>query len=234
MDSNKNKKIFSLNLDELNITEPIRFNYDRQSFDLEEKDLPEGDILSINIELIDILSLEQKIKDKQKKFEFNLDTIFNACHGTQAKNVESILNNGWKVGGGNVYGSGVYFGLINKKKKQIKTPIVGQSYNSETLADSYARNEGALILSQVDWGNKLDWNKQEIRNEFNKNKIKGFSHGDLITEWALQNNYDSLQSGEIGVMLQHQFKNTKKYWNTNKIRIKAIYYTKTKKVELIN
>ncbi|UCH92835.1 MAG: hypothetical protein JSV88_21405 [Candidatus Aminicenantes bacterium] len=198
----------------------------------------------VNFNLNELIEIENQWKSKRKKFDFDFESYLQfSFHGTSSmQNVKSIIKEGWKVGSGNAYGSGIYFGFApgsrnkNKNQGKSKIPVPGLSYKSGTIADSFAGYSGALIIAEVDWGNFANWENQKVQEKYynwcskGKNKYGG---GDAITEWCLSNGYDSVKcpKGGFGVMLQHRYSITKKFWKTDKIRICYVYSLRDKKVE---
>lgn len=191
----------------------------------------------VNFDLKELLAFEKEWKVKRKKFDFDDDLPSFSFHGTSDKgNVESICRDGWRVGDGNGLGSGIYFGFEperggrkkNGNKRNI--PVPGLPFSSNTLADHYMGGEGALILAEVDWGNFANWDDMNVHHAFNdwfqKNGTTFANNGgDCITGWGLANGYRSVKSpnGGYGVMLQHRFNITQKYWKTEHIRICYVY-----------
>jgi hypothetical protein len=204
-------------------------------------ELEEMKFASISIDLKELAAIEKEWKSHRKKFDFFRDYSPFNFHGTPSKqNVKSILREGWKVGNGNALGSGIYFGFIpgTKKGDKNKVPVPGLDYKSKTAADGYASYSGALIIAEVDWGNFANWEDSTVSQDFSNwcagNKTR-FSGGDALTEWGLTNGYGSVKcpSSGYGVMLQHRYEITKKFWKTDKIRVCYVYSVGDKKVENI-
>lgn len=172
-------------------------------------------IPSIKIDASELRHLEQEIQNARIKLDWSTKYQINTFHGTgSSANADSIIKNGWKVGHGAAWGYGIYFGFIpeNNKTKSIKMPLSGKSFNSGTAADSYSGGaDGALILSNVDWGTYL-----------NMDNNKKVGEGKLDSKKSPRNG--------IGVMLHNDMKN---YWRPDKIRILGVYYKKSKKLKII-
>lgn len=205
------------------------------SWDMEDLTFP-----VVNFNMKELTAFEEMWKAGMKKFDMEPRRRHPfSFHGTRSKeNVKSICKNGWKVGSGNAYGSGIYFGFVSGagKKNKNKIPVPGLPFNSNTAADGYTGGSGALIVAEVDWGNSLDWNTAKVQKEFGawcaKNRSK-YSGGDAVTEFGLSNGYDSVRCPNhgFGVMLQHQYALTKRFWKTDKIRICYVYGVNDKKVD---
>lgn len=211
------------------------------SYEMEDLKFP---IASFNLK--ELIAIEEEWKAGRKTFVLDAEHRYPfSFHGTRNRqNAKSICKYGWKVGNGNGIGSGIYFGFVpvtrKENKAKSKIPVPGfQDYKSNTMADHYTGFSGALLIAEVDWGNYANWEDGKVQQRYSnwcaKKRMKYYS-GDAITEWGISNGYDSVKCPNqgYGVMLQHRYALTKKFWKTDKIRICYVYSLKDKKVEKIN
>ena len=128
-----------------------------------------------------------------------------AYHGTpNQSNVKSILKDGWMVGSGNALGDGIYFVM------DIST------------AKGYSGSNGIYIKCQLQLDRVCHWNSS-IQKQFgiwcrNKNILPDNS---AKTAFLIQNGYDTIQDGNIIVVLAPQYANSTA-WKRKSKRIRII------------
>lgn len=198
---------------------------------------------TIEIDLDELQTLEDQLRKNRKNMDWFDDERPFCYHGTKSvANAESICRDGWRVGSGNALGTGIYFGykVNSKKKNKAHIPVPGKLFSSQTTADGYAWGNGALVITQIDWGKVANLSKPADAQAFqkwkntNRNKLRG-NNGDYITDWALSAGYHSVKqpNSGVGVMLQPRFEYTKKYWKTPRIKICYVYSLSDKKVKTV-
>jgi hypothetical protein len=120
-----------------------------------KKDLPE----------IIRISLNDLVPDQDLS-----NTSTDCFHGTSLKAARNIQNEGFRVGPGNVFGSGVYFAV-----------------GAVSIADSYRKSrQPCIIRARVNWGRVAYFDERKVNR-----KLGGFS-GDKLTSKALSMGYDSI------------------------------------------
>lgn len=156
-----------------------------ETLQIDEKDLPE--ILRITMkDLPDFVRIG--IQDLPP--DRDLTNVTMECyHGTSMEAAKSIKINGFKVGPGNAYGSGIYF-----------------SVGGMSIAQGYLKGTPCIIKAQVDWGSVA------YLDDSKTSSTLGFQGGDAKTDKALSLGYDSFlssskysnQTPAIGVVLGKQ------------------------------
>lgn len=244
-----NRQSWELNPEDLETPKTINIEiYELETLSAPSVDYGMEDLVFpvVSFDLKELEAFEKEARSRRKTLVIDDDGQLRInFHGTRdRKNIQSICRDGWRVGDGNGLGSGIYFGFQpqrpgqKKKTNTSQIPVPGLPYKSQTLADHYVGNNGALILAEVNWGNFANWDRKDVHQDFknwcgkNKGKFK-YNNGDYMTEWGLARGYRSIKSpnGGYGVMLQHRYNITKKYWKTNHIRIYCVYTPNDKKME---
>lgn len=144
-----------------------------------------------------VASKAQNYKDQSK------EKII-AYHGTPfEENAKSIIRDGWKIGGGNAHGDGIYF----------STDV--------NVAKSYSGSNGIILKCLITPVKCAYWG-QKFQNNFlswcQKRKIP--ADNSAKTAFLLQNGFRTLMAGNIVVVLMPQYANQaawKKKINTIKI-----------------
>ena len=144
----------------------------------------------------------------KNNFHQSLTRQILAYHGTPRKeNVKSILNDGWMVGGGNNFGDGIYLA------KDLNT------------AKSYAGSSGVYIKCLVALGKSCNWNSIVRKHYSDWCKQKGVQQDNsAITAFLIKRGINTLQNGNIVVVLSPQYKNASAWKCKNhRIRILSVH-----------
>lgn len=129
-------------------------------------------------------------------------------HGTPSvENARSIARNGWMVGSGNVLGDGIYFA------RNLST------------ARSYASSGGVYLKCAVKLGRTCTWdaNMQQRFQQWCR-RTGASQDRSAQTSFLLKNGYDTIQNGEVIVVLAPQYANpTAHKRKDRRIRILSIH-----------
>ena len=131
-----------------------------------------------------------------------------AYHGTPStENARSILRDGWMVGSGNVLGDGVYLA------KDLAT------------AKSYAGSNGVYLRCLVRLGRSCRWDSatQTRFNTWCRARAVQVDHS-AKTAYLLRRGFDTVQSGNVIVVLAPQYANPTAWKRRNhRVRILGVH-----------
>lgn len=131
-----------------------------------------------------------------------------AYHGTPSlENARSIVRNGWMVGSGNALGDGIYFA------KNLST------------AKSYASSGGVYLKCAVKLGRTCTWDANMQRRFQDWCRKTGATQDrSAQTSFLLKNGFDTIQNGEVIVVLAPQYANpTAHKRKDRRIRILSVH-----------
>ncbi len=133
---------------------------------IDEEDLPE--IICINdTDLPEIVRIS--LKDLVPNQDLNQSST-DCFHGTSLQAAKQIQKEGFRVGPGNAFGSGIYFAV-----------------GAVSIAEAYKKSSTPCIIrARVNWGNVAYMDQPSVHN-----KLYGM-RGDKLTNKALSMGYDSV------------------------------------------